>query len=278
MTPEEIPVEYLDQVNMAFVYIDPDDYHIIAMDDEPFATDLYKRVADIKTRNPSAEVWVSVGGWTFNDPGTYQSVFSTIASDKDKTNKFAGHLMEFMDKYGFDGVDLDWEYPGADDRGGKDEDVKNYVSMMKILKKNLKSGNDYSKKWGISITVPTSYWYLRWFDIEGLESQIDTFNLMAYDLHGTWDSDDPIGPYVYAHTNLTEIEMALDLFWRSNINPSKIVLGLAVGFFFFFPFLFLLFLSLFPTVFVIVLANDLSGIVLWPYIRAVHAAVCYIRM
>lgn len=58
---------------------------------------------------------------------------------------------------------------------------------------------------------------------------MDEFNLMAYDLHGTWDRDDPIGPYVYSHTNLTEIDLALDLFWRNNITPNKINLGLAVG-------------------------------------------------
>lgn len=50
---------------------------------------------------------------------------------------------------------------------------------------------------------------------------------MSYDLHGIWDSTDPIGPYVYAHTNLTEIDLALDLFWRNDISPSMINLGLA---------------------------------------------------
>lgn len=29
-----------------------------------------------------------------------------------------------------------------------------------------------------------------------------------------------------AHTNLTEIDLALDLYWRNQIPPSKIVLGL----------------------------------------------------
>ncbi|KAF4226516.1 hypothetical protein CNMCM6805_004439 [Aspergillus fumigatiaffinis] len=227
MTPEEIPVEYLDQVNLAFLYIDPKDYHIIAMDDGKMAPDIYARIANLKTRNPDAKIWVSIGGWTFNDPGEYQSVFSKLAKDKHAAQTFADNLMEFLDKYGFDGVDLDWEYPGADDRGGSKEDVENYPQMLRILKGSLQGGNHYSKKWGLSITVPTSYWYLRWFDISALESEVDEFNLMAYDLHGRWDRDDPIGPYVYAHTNLTEIDAALDLFWRNSINPSKINLGLA---------------------------------------------------
>lgn len=39
----------------------------------------------------------------------------------------------------------------------------------------------------------------------------DWINLMSYDLHGIWDSKNPIGNQVLAHTNLTEIDLALDL-------------------------------------------------------------------
>jgi chitinase len=65
--------------------------------------------------------------------------------------------------------------------------------------------------------------------VKALSNVVDEFNVMAYDLHGKWDRDDPIGPYVYAHTNLTEIDDALDLFWRNDIDASKINLGLAVS-------------------------------------------------
>lgn len=77
------------------------------------------------------------------------------------------------------------------------------------------------------ITVPSSYWYLQHFDIVNIEPIIDWFNVMTYDLHGTWDSTDPyIGPYVYAHTNLTEIDQTMDLLWRNNIDPKKVTMGL----------------------------------------------------
>ncbi|KAL4923399.1 glycoside hydrolase superfamily [Aspergillus undulatus] len=78
---------------------------------------------------------------------------------------FATSLMGFMDRFGFDGVDLDWEYPGADDRGGRPEDVYNFPRMMDILKYYLQDRNRYFEKFGLSITVPTSYWSLRWFDL-----------------------------------------------------------------------------------------------------------------
>jgi chitinase len=38
-----------------------------------------------------------------------------------------------MDEYGFQGVDIDWEYPGTDVRGGKREDIANFVLLMKEM-------------------------------------------------------------------------------------------------------------------------------------------------
>lgn len=42
---------------------------------------------------------------------------------------------------------------------------------------------------------------------------------------GVWDATDPIGSIVQGHTNLTEIKLAAELFWRVNVPPSKIVMG-----------------------------------------------------
>ena len=50
---------------------------------------------------------------------------------------------------------------------------------------------------------------------------------MTYDIHGVWDSTvQSIGSYAFAHTNLTEIETGLNLLWRNNINPDRVVMGL----------------------------------------------------
>lgn len=49
-----------------------------------------------------------------------------------------------------------------------------------------------------------------------MASYVDWINLMSYDLHGVWDSTNPIGSHVLAHTNLTEIDLALDLVYLFN--------------------------------------------------------------
>jgi chitinase len=72
---------------------------------------------------------------------------------------------------------------------------------------------------------------MRHFDIKAWTDNADWINLMAYDIHGVRDSNDPIDNNPLAHTNLTEIDLALDLFWRNDVAPSNIFLclGFYVG-------------------------------------------------
>ncbi|KAH8689785.1 hypothetical protein GQ44DRAFT_744815 [Phaeosphaeriaceae sp. PMI808] len=218
----DLPLDALTHVNYAFAYIDPNSFEITTMDAQtPVST--FQDVVSLKDLKPDLKIFVSIGGWTFSDNDTVtQPVFGNIARSADNRQKFADSLLKFMTGYGFDGVDLDWEYPGAPDRGGKADDTENYVELLKTLKSSFdNSGRDL----GLTFTAPSSFWYLRWFDLPGMMEYADWVNLMSYDLHGVWDSSNPIGAMVQAHTNLTEIKLAAELFWRVDIPPSKVALG-----------------------------------------------------
>ncbi|KAJ5964997.1 uncharacterized protein N7479_004873 [Penicillium vulpinum] len=224
--PTNLPLDALTHVNFAFASIDPSTYEVVAMDSST-PTSLFQETTNIKSVKEDISVFISIGGWTFSDNGTdTQPLFGEISASETKRKTFANNVVHFMRQYGFDGVDLDWEYPGAGDRGGKPEDTKNYVLLMKTLRETFDaSGNTF----GLTFTAPSSYWYLRWFDLPSMVKYVDWINVMSYDLHGVWDSDNPIGSIVQGHTNLTEIKSALDLFWRVKIPPAKVVLG--IGFY-----------------------------------------------
>ncbi|KAF2824330.1 glycoside hydrolase [Ophiobolus disseminans] len=222
MAPTDLPLDALTHLNYAFAYIDPKTLALTTMDAQT-PESLFKEVADVKKYNSRLEVWISVGGWTFSDNGTVtQPLFGDIARSVGKRREFANNVLKFLNQYGYDGIDLDWEYPGAPDRGGKDDDTKNYVELLKQLRATF---NASGRKLGITFTAPSSYWYLRWFDLPGMLKYCDWINVMTYDLHGTWDSNNPIGNIVQGHTNLTEIGTALELFWRVNIPPEKVFMG-----------------------------------------------------
>ncbi|KAJ7653279.1 putative class V chitinase [Mycena polygramma] len=223
MYPENLPIGAYTHINFAFAFVDPQSFAVAPMDDSQ--VDLYSRLTNLKNRSPGLQVWISIGGWSMNDPDQpTATTFSDLAGSTDAQSKFFTSLISFMSTYGFDGVDIDWEYPVAPERSGRPADFANYPTFLKNLRNAFAaSGHNY----GLSITIPSSFWYMQHFDIVSISAEIDWFNMMSYDLHGTWDSTDPfIGAVVGAHTNLTEIDLALQLLWRNNIDPSKVTLGL----------------------------------------------------
>lgn len=101
-----------------------------------------------------------------------------MASTKPNRDSFIASLLEFLDKWKFQGVDIDWEWPGAETRGGDPAiDMQNQVDLMKELRKVLGSR-------GLSVVLPAQYEYLKHVDPKALEAQVDGFNVLAYDLHG----------------------------------------------------------------------------------------------
>ncbi|KAF5852879.1 hypothetical protein GGP41_008338 [Bipolaris sorokiniana] len=189
---------------------------------------IFSEITAVKQKAPGLKIWISLGGWTFSDNDTdTQSVWGDIARTQANRNKFTVNLYKFMKTYGFDGVDIDWEYPGAPDRGGKPDDVQNFVLLMEYISVYFEAS---ASGFGLSFTAPSSYWYLRWFKIDQLHKYVSWINVMTYDIHGSWDSPaSTIGSIVYAHTNLTEIQDTLNLFWRNNVPADKLNLG--IGFY-----------------------------------------------
>ncbi|GIJ85577.1 hypothetical protein Asppvi_004436 [Aspergillus pseudoviridinutans] len=223
MLPAAVPQGVYSHIYFAFGSIDPDTFEVIPASNAD--TLLYPQLQALQMRDLSQELWLSIGGWDFSDSGTpTATTFSDlVGASTSQQNAFFKSLIQFMTTYGFTGVDIDWEYPAAGDRNGRDADYANYPRFLAQLKKALAA-----YKFGLSITLPTSYWYLQHFDLVSINPSVDWFNFMTYDLHGTWDIGNQwTGAYLDAHTNLTEITTALDLLWRNNIEPNKVNMGMA---------------------------------------------------
>ncbi|KAK2846373.1 hypothetical protein FQN49_005787 [Arthroderma sp. PD_2] len=196
--PEQIPSGIYTHLNYAFASIDPKTFEIVLVRGDEAR--LYTRLTDLKEQDPDLKVNIALG-----------EIFKSLTS--------------FLATYNFDGVDLDWEYPAAADRSGRPEDFENFPKFMANLKNALKGtgGRDH-----ISITLPASYWYLQHFNLKKLAPSVDYFNVMSYDLHGRWDKGNQwTGNFLNSHTNMTEVDKALELIWRNDVNPEKVVLGLA---------------------------------------------------
>lgn len=222
MLPEEVPFGYYTHINFAFATINPSTFQLTP--GTMRVQDYLQRIQALKFFQPDLQVWVAVGGWTFNDPGPTATTFSDIARSTAAQDAFIDSVISMMRTFSLDGLDLDWEYPVAEDRNGRKEDFDNFVTLMQRMRQRLNDKGMSNK--GLSLTLPSSYWYMKHFDIVRLEKYVDWFNIMSYDVHGSWDIDNKhTGPWVNAHTNISEIQDALDLLWRNKIKPEKVVMG-----------------------------------------------------
>ncbi|KAH6655949.1 hypothetical protein BKA67DRAFT_675964 [Truncatella angustata] len=231
-TPSNIAASSLTHINYAFALFTEldDDEWAISWDqtDENDLAELISEFIDLKTTNPGLSCFLSIGGWSFND-GDTADYWSRMASTAAGRKSWSKSVLHTVMEYGFDGVDLDWEYPVASDRGGSEEDAENYIKLLKELRSVF---DEEGTSYGITFTIPTSYWYLQNFNISAMVSEtgVNWVNVMSYDLHGTWDGNNDGSRWTESvlagHTNLTEIKIALDLLWRNDVDPSKIVLGM----------------------------------------------------
>ena len=75
----------------------------------PSDPELYTRFTALKNTNPGLQTWISIGGWSMNDPDQpTAATFSTLAGSTSAQSKFFASVLSLLETYGFDGVDLDW--------------------------------------------------------------------------------------------------------------------------------------------------------------------------
>ena len=91
--------------------------------------------------------------WSFNDPDTKTyNAYSDMVSTQGNRAAFISSLIRFMDTYGFQGSDIDWEYPAEPKRGGRKEDTDNLVLLMKEMHAA------FAGRYGSSLTIAPDYW------------------------------------------------------------------------------------------------------------------------
>ncbi|KAK5799831.1 hypothetical protein VI817_002043 [Penicillium citrinum] len=171
---------------------------------------------------------LSFGGWDFSTmPETYQ-IFRNGVKPANRLS-MAQKIANFIKENNLDGVDIDWEYPGAPDLPendpGSKEDGPNYLAFLVILK-NLLPGKS------VSIAAPASYWYLKQFPLLQISKIVDYIVYMTYDLHGQWDAHNSdsqegcdSGNCLRSQVNLTETKQSLAMITKAGVPGSKVVVG-----------------------------------------------------
>lgn len=184
----------------------------------PSDVEEYQFFNALKSSNPGLRTSISIGGWAHNNEGEMQSRFGEVAGSPETRVAFADSVVAFLRKYGFDGVDLDWEYPVASHRGGTSADYSNYKLLVAALRAAIDAAPE---EFELTVAVPLGY-DSQYFDVSGMEKYLDWFNVLSYDIREASDS-----PKVVAtHADRSDIDSFLGMYFP-DVSGDKLVLDLA---------------------------------------------------
>jgi chitinase len=207
---------------------------------------LYPQVQALKKINPNLRNILSIGGWSFNDPNdpngmgqfTYK-LFSEMVSSSDGRSQFIDSAISYAHTYGFDGIDIDWEYPGDLTRGGSEADFENFLTFLEEASEAFHTATpplllSYASAAIVPTGVPQSYHddpdsYFEW--LADCSEYLDRFSLMAYDYHGSFDDPKVTGVNspLNADTNpasLMFVKESIKNYLNNGVPADKIVLGM----------------------------------------------------
>ncbi len=238
---EDIDASKLTHINYAFANISEDGR--IAVGDpwvdieNPYPGDTenqaikgnFNQLKKLKEQNPHLKTLVSVGGWTWSEN------FSDVALTEESRTNFAKSVLEFVQKYGFDGVDLDWEYPvrgGQPDNINRPEDARNYTLLLKEIREtfNAQTKKD-GEKYILAITAGPSKHHARNLELDKLHEYVDYIQLMTYDIHGEWDELTGINAPLYQDPESGffkdwSVHDSVRTFIGQGVPAQKLVMGL----------------------------------------------------
>lgn len=222
---EDIPGELCTDVVYNFIGVDSEEYEVSFLQREiDVVQNGFGRFIGLKQRFPELKLHVAVGGW---DHGG--AAFSRMAAFRSRRTKFVESVVQFMNRYGFDGIEIVWLYPGSAERGGTNTDKDNFVYLISDLKDAFV---DAGKPWEVAIQVPGDYTrYEVGYDLRHLCRKADYVNIAGYDLRGSWtgfaDVHSPLKnrPHDQGIYNGLNVEGGVNSWLSKGCPATKILLG-----------------------------------------------------
>ncbi|KDR70278.1 hypothetical protein GALMADRAFT_894859 [Galerina marginata CBS 339.88] len=178
-----------------------------------------KQLYLLKLKQRNLKVLLSIGGWTYSQAGHFNFVTSAASRAT-----FVSSAVQLVEDYGFDGIDIDFEYPATTDQGQGFADL---VTALRTAFDSLAAKKGDSTSYLITAAVaagPANYAYLK---VPQMNSALTFWNLMAYDYAGSWltFSDNQANLYGGARTGFNT-DSAVKFYLASGASANKIVMGM----------------------------------------------------
>ncbi|MFH8749698.1 glycosyl hydrolase family 18 protein [Streptomyces rimosus] len=208
----------------------------------------FNQLKKLKAKHPHLKVVMSLGGWT------YSKFFSDAAATDASRKKFVascvdvwikGNLPAYNGAGGpgtgagvFDGIDLDWEWPGAEGHPGNHyspNDKANLALLIKEFRRQLDAlGGEHKLLTAFTPADPVKI--QQGWDLSTIFESLDYANVQGYDFHGSgsdnsWEPKrtghqanlyrDAQDPYTFDFS----VERAVKTYLDAKVSPRKLTIG-----------------------------------------------------
>ncbi|MFM5781518.1 glycosyl hydrolase family 18 protein [Aeromonas caviae] len=198
--------------------------------DEPYKGNFGNLMA-LKQANPELKILPSVGGWTLSDPFYF-------FDDKAKRDIFVASMKEYLQTWKFfDGVDIDWEFPGgegANPKLGGPNDGATYVALMKELRAMLDELEaETGRQYELTSAIGAGDEKIAKVDYQIAQQYMDRIFLMSYDFSGAFDLQNlahqtNLFPASWDPNTKHTTDQGVKALLGQGVTPGKIVVGAAM--------------------------------------------------
>jgi len=223
LQPGQVDALSLTRINYAFANIaDGRMVKGFSHDDENYAF-----LVALKKQNPSLTVLVSVGGWLWSTD------FSDVSLTQKSREVFIQSVMEFLEKYHLDGLDIDWEFPNSPGAGHpyRREDKQNFTLLIKELRARFdKETARTHERLYLTIAAGADNEFLTNTEMAEAQRYLDSVNLMCYDYYepGSEPTTGNHAPLFVDPADPRKVSAAasIDAYLKAGVPPEKLVLGM----------------------------------------------------
>ncbi|XP_062555250.1 probable chitinase 2 isoform X2 [Armigeres subalbatus] len=173
----------------------------------------FEKLVGMRNSNPNLKVMISIGGWS---EGSVE--YSKLAANSQRRQLFAENALRFLKWYGFDGLDINWEYPTQ--RGGKPYDRENFVLLIRELSQKFSKNNFL-----LTSTIEPKHYTIDAYDIKNLVKYLDMLHIKSYDYAGSWSRKVGFNAPLKGN-DANNIEFSIDHLIALGAPRNKIVLGI----------------------------------------------------
>jgi chitinase len=200
----------------------------------------FAALRELRAKHPGLKLIVSIGGWDAAPQ------YSDIALTGRSRSRFAASCIQaFLVGQGFDGIDLDWEFPvhGGMNRS-RPQDRLDATALVRAFRRKLDAlGRKSHRHYLLTMATPAGTWQQGGaysvsdsYDLQAVARSVDWLNVMTYDMNNIFSpvsgfnaplEADPRDRAPQPQRSRDNLTSAVSTYESQGVPPAKIMLGMA---------------------------------------------------